>query len=434
MIDLILVILVSSFFVLGGWYLTYLLVSSEWVERVGLAFLLGSGFTTFLWFLGYLLGLPFSLATLLLAGIVLSLIGYGCQKLFALKIVSLVTKPFTKLELKLAISVLALLIIALLIGNYNPLTAWDSIALYDFRAHAIALNHDLRDITSTSYYVSYPLMISLMHSVVYMLGGTSAQGLHAIYFMSLIAIIYGRMRTWSNTKYALITCLMVILQNEVFSHSTFAYTNLPYTIYLVAGLLYGANPSLIVAGFLIALSTWMRSSEVFWMIGLLLIVFQSIKTKKYLVGIFMVAFVFAIRITWSRYVGEVLMSIGQAVPPRINYFTYSALNQIIVNKMDIFKYLYRFVVYPYIGFWFLTVPVAFIAIAKRNLRLFLLLSTIIVTAAMVIVGVMIFSTYYETWNEIGDSARRMILYIIPLTLVTSSYALYLTEIKKPYDK
>lgn len=419
------IIAISTFFISVGWKLTCLAQGAGRIERTGLSFLLGSGLTTFIWFILFRLGLPFNLYTLLLSGSILAGIGFGVSKIVPPTLVLPKKVKLSKLEIYLSVFIGLFLLIAFIIGSYHPLAAWDSLALYDFRGHAIALNHSLKDIVDSSYYVSYPLMISLAHAAVYMLGGINAQGIHAVIFAAFTLVIFGRMREWTNVKYALLTCILVIFQNEIFAHATFAYTNLPYTSFLILGLLYAVTPSLLLSGILIGLSTWTRSSEVFWILGIILLAWQGIRTKKFVPSFIAISIVLAMRYTWSSFLNDVLVQIGQPAAPRINYFTYSALLKIIANLSEIFKYLYYNVAEPYLGVWFLVIPIAMIALIKRNVRLIMLLTTIILSAGMVTVGVMIFSTYYETWNQIGDSARRMMLFVIPLSLVAGIYSLYL---------
>ena len=88
---------------------------------------------------------------------------------------------------------------------------------------------------------------------------------------------------------------------------------------------------------------------------------------------------------------------------------------------------------PYSGIWFLLVPISLTWIVKRNTKLLLLFSSIVLSASMLIVGIAVFSTFYNTWNEIGDSARRMILFINPLSLITTMYAVYLISQKDKHE-
>lgn len=422
----------SIFFIASGWNLSFLITKAQIIERLGLSFLLGGGLTTFLWFGISLLGLSINLTTLVLTGVLLWIVGYVVTRSRKLKMDSLSTQAWSQQEKAIAILTILLLVIAFSIGVYTPLTAWDSIALYDFRGHAIAIEHSLNFSKLGSYFMSYPLMVSLSHAIVYMLGGNSAQGLHAIIFTAFVMVVYGRLKAWTDNKYALVGTLLLITQSELFSHATFAYTNLPYTSYLVLGFLYvvmGDAGSLLIGGILLGLSTWVRSAEVFWIIGILLIIWQGLRLKAKYVSVVAIFYVLFFKFSWSLYLTQIFSVVGQVADSNLTHFSLTTITKIINNLWDIAKYLYWNIYLPYIGMWFLTIPSIVVSLIKKNIKLFMLVSTIIGSATMVIVGVMIFSTYFETWNQIGDSAKRMMLFVIPLSIINSVYALYVINKK-----
>lgn len=427
------IIITSIFFIASGWNISHLISKIEKVERVGLSFLLGAGLTTFIWFQGYsLVGLSLNLITLFCSGLILAVLGLFLRKILHLKLDIDKTIKFGRTEKILVLTLMITLLIALIIGSYNPLTAWDSIALYDFRGHAIALDHDLSFGRVGAYFMSYPLMISLVHAIVYMLGGISAQGIHSIIFAAFIGIVFGRLKSWTNTIHALIGSLLIIGQNEIFTHSTIAYTNLPYTSYLIVGFLYAISSgsyAILLSGIMLAISTWVRSSEVFWIIGIILIIWQGLKTKQKLQTIISIITILAFRYAWSTYLSAYFASVSFITESTASHFTLKSLYRIISNWREIYWYLYLNVISPYLGVWSLSIPSLVVVIMKRNIRLFMLTSAILLSAGIVVVGVMVFSTYYITWNEIGDSARRMMLFIVPLSIITATYALYISSNK-----
>lgn len=438
MISLLNIILVTFFFILIGWPTTYLLGKLSLVERLGLSFLLGSGLTTFIWFILYRIGINFEIKSFIASGLIIYLLSLAANKIFNFKYQKIAEQSTLGLNRWLSYLTVILLISSFIIGSYNPLTAWDSIALYDFRGHTIALNHDLRDLTDNSYYVSYPLYISLTHAVIYMLNGVSAQGIHALIFAAFIAVIYGRMSHWSNQRSALLSILLIILNKEIFSHSTFAYTNLPYIAYLISSMLYAVTPAnqksshhgfLFIAALLVGLSTWVRSSETFWVIPMLLILIQGWRLKAKLFSLAVILIGYSIRFIWNSFFISILRAIDFPADSLLSHLNYAALHRILTNLPEIYWYLYLNVFSPYWGMWMMIVPVLVVIWSRRDLRLTLLLTSIILSGLMVTAGTMIFSTYYTTWNQIGDSARRMMLFIVPLSVITSVYALYLTNKK-----
>lgn len=424
--SLIAIASITLCFIASGWYLSYLNTSAGKIERFGLAFILGAGFTTFLWFIGYRIGLSLNLVNFGIASLTTVGLGFVLSRVLHLSPLPKQQKPLSKSEKYLSITIIFLLLSAFIIGSYNPLSAWDSIALYDFRGHAIAISHSLSDFEGLSYYLSYPLMTSLVHALVYMLGGVNAQGIHAIIFSSFIAIIYGRLSEWMKPKYVLLTCLLIILQNEIFSHATFAYTNLPYTTYLLAGLLYAVSSgkySMLLAGFMLGLSTWVRSAEVFWIAGIILLIYEGFKSRRLLQAIIGVGIILVARYGWTSYVSAILLSINEPVESLTTHISISILPVILHNLPQIMHYINEYLIQPYLINWLLVIPTALICITHRHSRLFSLLCGLILSTGLVVVGVMVFSTFFETWDQIGDSAKRMILFIIPYTTIIAMYAL-----------
>jgi len=426
------IITTSTFFILSGWYLACLVPTVSKVERIGLSFLIGSGMTTFIWFIGYLIGLPFNLFNLGLSGLLLGIIGFTLLKILKITPTTEKIVIHTKFEKYLISIIILSLIISFAIAIYHPLTAWDSLAQYDFRGHAIAIDHDLSFIRGGAYFMSYPLMISLVHATVYMLGGISAQGIHALIFAAFIAIIYGRMTDWTNSKYGILTSLLIIFQSEIFSHSTFAYTNLPYTAFLVAAIMYiisAGSYSILIGGMLLGLSTWVRSSEVFWITGTVLILWQGIRTKKISKAMIAIFMIMAIRLTWSMYQNYIYSSLNWVTSSTASHFNIESLYKIVKTIKSIYWYIYLNIIFPYINVWFLSISAAIVIFTRRTYRSLMLIFSIMFSAAMVVGGIMVFSTYYQSWNEIGDSARRMILFIVPLSITAAVYSLYLINKK-----
>lgn len=428
-----LILITSIFFILSGWQLSHLLGKTVLIEKLGVSFLLGNGLTTLTWFLLYLLGIPLDLISLVASGGIIFLLGWTLNQFYHFDSTITRLPPLSRLEIILIAVTVVLLLSAFVIGNYKPLVAWDSLALYDFRGHAIALNHSLKDLTDDSYYVSYPLMISLDHAIIYLLKGISAQGLHAVFFAAFISVIYGRLFNWSNPLYAGIGSVLIIFHKEIFAHSTYAYTNLPYIAYLVTSILFAVTPTrssrqlsfLLLGGIFAGLSTWVRSSEIFWVIPFALILIQGYLLRSLPLALFSITLGFLFRSTWISFFNAVIRAIHYPQVSILGNVTIEKIPWIIERWPVYYWYLYLNVVTPYGGYWMMLIPLAIIYWQKRDHRLLLLSLSIFASAILVILGTIILSTYFPTWNEIGDSARRMMLFIVPLATVSSLYGLSL---------
>lgn len=391
--------------------------------RAGLSFLIGSGLTTWIFFLLHIhFNLPLTLPFALLSYALVWLLGYT-------------TKPHKLPESsnhtplsKLTFIPIGVTVLAFIIGSYLPLTAWDSIALYDFRAHAITITHSLADMTKSTYDMSYPLHISLLHSFVYMLGGESAQGLHALFFGSLLAVVYERLKSWTNSRWAVMGTILVATSSELFDHATFAYTNLPYTAYLIAGLLYLLSPTrreLLIGALLIGLSSWTRSAEPFWLLAWLLLIFQAVRTKDTKTLFIGSLALYGIRYGWTQYYNGVVAGIIGDLPGLTQQLSLAHLPTIYQRLPSYYWYLRLNVIDPYRGYWFLLLPMLFVWLKYRSPRLGILIFLQLATLTIVVAGVILMSLYLTSWAEIGTSARRMVLFIIPLSLIGATYAVYI---------
>ncbi|MCE7898326.1 MAG: hypothetical protein DPW11_00805 [bacterium] len=397
--------------------------------RVGLSYLIGSGIATFLLFMLHrALGVPLNFQFALLSFAFTWLFGYLTRSPEAV----IVTIKRSHLNY---VPVL-IIITAFLIGSYLPLTAWDSLALYDFRAHAIAITHSLEDMTKTTYDMSYPLHISILHSFVYMLGGESAQGLHALFFGGLLAVIYERLLAWTNPRWAILGTILVAVSHELFDHATFAYTNLPYTAYLISGLLYllgSTRRELLIGSILIGLSSWTRSAEPFWLLAWMLLAYQSLKLKD-AKSLFMGSLLlYGIRYGWTQYYNQIVSGLMGEVPSLNTSLSLNSLLALIPKIPSYYWYMRLNVIDPYRGYWFLILLMVLVWFKTRDIRLGLFFLLSFATLGGVIIGTILFSLYIPTWADIGTSARRMVLFIIPLTLIGATYAIYIINSKK-YDQ
>lgn len=445
------ILLTALLYTLAGWPVTYMLGPISKIERLGLSFLMGIGLTTFAWFLLYLFVGQFDLLTLTVSGFFLASISLIINRILGFRLQKLVIPKLGRIERWLAGILIFLLVQTFLIGSYNPISGWDAIALYDFRGRTIALNHSLQDLTDDSYYTSYPLMTSLAHAAVYMLGGESAQGLHSLLLIAFIAVVYGRLQSWTNARFALLGALFIVLNEEIFQHATVAYVNLAYVVFLVSSILYAVSPTkkggaggyLFVGAILAGLTTWIRSDVPFWLIPLALIMIQGLKTRAIVIATCSSLTAYLMRHTWLNFYNEILNSLKLTNERLANPITVNALKQfsqyipdsstislIEGNAPVLVEYLYQYLFAPYRGFWLLVLLMLLVLGKTKNFRLGLIVLALLMSAGMAVMGVMLFSVSYSTWDLLGGSARRMMLFIVPLSLLASVYSAFLARSNK----
>ncbi|KKU26241.1 MAG: hypothetical protein UX37_C0004G0036 [Microgenomates group bacterium GW2011_GWA2_46_16] len=426
--NLFIILLTSGFFTWIGWPFTKLLNKITLVERLGLSFLLGIGLGTYGWFILYRLGLPFTLSSLLLTGLLLLFLGNVLGRFYPRSIHLTISSP-RPLDKLLIILIGLGLLSAFVIGSYNAITAWDSMALYDFRAHAILLNHDLRDIVDSSYYLSYPLLVSLLHASVYFFGGTNPQGLHSLMFAAFLAVVFGRVYSWTNLRLALLAVFLNLFSYELLMHSTIAYANLPYTIYLVLGFIFAVSGSgkfthhLLFAGLLIGLSTWVRSTEIFWLIGILVIAYQGLVNWKIFLPLLSILLLLSLRYGWSGYYTKLISVLPEQPQTYGRLLSLETFTAIYHNLPKIYEYIMRYVISPFLGIWTLAVGMGIQSFRLKLRPVRILTFIIFASLAATIAGISVYSTFFATWYQIGDSARRMLMFLIPLTLIGAVLAL-----------
>ena len=405
------------------------------VEKLSLGFLLFTGLSTFFWFGLTLLGMDLDLLSLAIALVLAVAVSRHLLRT-DLQEPTTSSVKYSGFEKYLLVVIGTVSLLAIIVALYNPVVSWDSLTLYDYRGMYIAKNHSLAGLFNTTYYLSYPLMTSLIHAGVYLLGGNHPQVFYAFTYLALLGIIYSRMHATTTRTLALIATTLVATNPYLWEHATISYTNLPYTAFLLAGMLY-APRSLLLSGVLLGLSTWVRISEPFWLVALALLVYHGVSQHKYLRLGLSLTLAFTLRYTWARYLSWAYSQIDFVVAPTSTIISLDTLRTLIGNTRSILTYLSQFILMPYLGYWVLGLlsfaGLIFVYYHKLRDRYFAPLAVVfILISLMVVAGVAFFSVTYASWYSIGGSATRMMLFIVPLLTCLGVYLLHL--LAKHYDK
>jgi hypothetical protein len=430
-----------SLIVIFGYLLSTLFVGKMHpLERMGTSFLLGFGIFTLLMFCYSTFGVKITLQSTLIVLVICIGFLFTISKLFKRKMsINLLgfVKSFSNLSKMEKIIVLALIALgtgSLIISTYFPVYIWDALALYDFRAKVIAEQGFYTQIVKNFWYFDgYPLFTSLSHTLVYIFKSTNPQFLYSLMYLSFIFIFYSNLREFADRKISLIASLILATTPTIFDHSTFAYTNLPYTIFLATGSIYlftwliKKKPIgyLVLAGVFTGLSTWTRSAEPFWMVNIFMLVFFSIyRFKKYLLPtfIYIICFLF-IREPWKlvnyyQYIDTGAVKTSPVVSEVGAYATTlfeTTYNQVRISEVAIFIYKNVIVSWlPLIILFLFCIFINFKNFLKKANTLFLVI--IILYFALLLYGTYIFSFNNSTWSAIPDSARRMAMFFMPLMI------------------
>lgn len=397
------------------------------LEKLGLSYLIGVGLFTLLLFILYTIGIRFtSINTIfvyLTSFLILFLINYKLGRIKKNNIYfNLSFKTTTE---KVLVGILFFIFISVLIsGFYRPISSWDSISLYDFRSRMFLQTGGFEAMSWWSYYFSYPPLTSLAQYWMYVFKAGTAMPIHACFYIFFVLSSFGVFKRWMNNILALIFTLFIALAPELFLHGHLAYTNLPYTLFLVLGTIYlylffksHRYSDIILGAILIGLSTWSRTVEPFWIIPLTLTIIYSLINKKIFPIIIYCLIFFSIQLPWKQFQFSVAQ-VGSSNPVTTAVSTTSEM--IKMHDTNAFKTVFDYLNWVIFDYYkvFLFIPLLLIVkkiIHKEKIDWFFPIF-IICSLLILVGGTYVFSKTQPTWNQIPDSARRMMLFIPPVSI------------------
>ena len=396
-------------------------------ERLSLSYLLGIGlFTFFVFAFDLLFNINYSINN------TFSLLISLCVILFALKYKDTgnffksikIEKEKPKTLTIIFWSFVILVFIYTLVANlYWPVYDWDALALYDFRAKVFLIDSNLiHAALNNSYFIGYPLLTSLAHLFVYQLGLQSPKLIYSFFYLTFIVVSYFSLKRSSNEKKAVFFTILLSLIPEILTHTTIAYTNMAYAIYLLIGTLYIFEHSkdnsmsvLLLSSIFIGLSIWCRSYEPFWIIPMMLVMFITIREHNIKSLLYCLAIICIFKFSWKYFAiyingfapltqSEAALSYLQIIK-RIN----------VDNILSIAGYLFKYV-YSTWGLLTILLTLTFLRSFTFNKKRNYLVIITILFIILLSVGTLVFSITYSSWQAIPDSARRMGMFFLPLIL------------------
>jgi 4-amino-4-deoxy-L-arabinose transferase-like glycosyltransferase len=342
---------------------------------------------------------------------------------------------------KIMVGALVFLIVTSFINTfYWPVHIWDSIVLYDFRAHVFASTGFMKEVFIDSYYNNYPLLTSLSHTIIYLSDGQYPQFLHSFYYLSLGVSFYGLVREFVSRKIGLLFTLVLMIIQPLFYHSLLSLTNLPFSVYLSLGAiciyLWDKKKDkgyLILSALLVALSTWTRSVEPFWLAILLIVFIVSIYRKRVFDILTYSLFFFPIHEIWKVFSGSLNKASISTAGEIIGYSKLFPSLFNLKNWGQVIIYLYKNVVIPwgwiFVVFLISTTLLFFLKEAKKLNLIFIITFSFL---AFLFVGTIQLSLSTEYWYRIGDAAQRLSMLFYPLFIYCT--VLVVQELLKQNNK
>lgn len=323
---------------------------------------------------------------------------------------------------KLLVSgIVVLCVFVFVAGIYWPVAGWDSIALYDFRARVFKESGYMWDAINRGYFFGYPLMTSMMNTWVYLLGFNFPRFMYSLIYICFAAVFYSFLRVSTSRLNSLIFTVMLMISPQIFGHSYFDYTNMPYTAYFFIStaflFLFTTNKKysyLILSALFMGVATWIRSTDPFWTVNIVVLLVWCLFNKKILPIILYLTIFLPIQQSWNMFLTQMSQTVStqsiitSSVSIIFSKFDVTRLIQIVTFVLN--------VVGPSLYLYFL-LAITTLVINIKNVYKFGYLNLILLgNVSLLFVGSYVFSFIWPGWSLIGESLGRMSLVFVPLFL------------------
>jgi hypothetical protein len=221
-----------------------------------------------------------------------------------------------------------------------------------------------------------------------------------------------------------------------------------YSVYLILSFLFlsvwavsKSKKDLLISSILLASASWTRINEPFWMSAIILVVIYSVISKKLYLPILYYLPNKLLQNSWFKF--EI-----QNSSPRVTtesamggYLELLFSNTNISQVLLVGSYVYDNVLKVDIYLYIIIICLLFSSLLLKNNRYIPKLSTyiypilliIILNIGIVFAGTYVFSLSYPTWDQIGDSASRMSMFITPMLITVISIIIDSIFSSKKYD-
>jgi hypothetical protein len=437
--ELITIIILQLIVVIIGMLVALAFGVKEKIEILGLAYLLGSALLTLLFFLTHwLLNWNLDQQNLIVC-VIASLVGLFVlavfrhqtnqfERIFTFKI-SESWRRLEKIEKMIVAAVILFFIYSLFINYHTPMTDWDALAFYDFRAKIMTADGNMARGASLEYFFQYPPYTTFLHVFGYLFNAQHVKLAYSMIYGSFLLTFFTLVRRRTDRAISLIALFLLASFPTVLEHSVTAYSNLSYTVFYALGVMYlwqsvhfKNRKDLLLGSALIGLSTWVRSTEPFWLIGAFLIVWGYLKNRRYLFeSLLGIGWLSLPNYLWRLFIGKLSADTASnlidtethTVSAVKSFFQLQEGIQVwLIHTWETSAYLVK-VLLPEFFFLFLLWFLANKTFMKKwNMEM----STLFLLLAIVWGGTFIFSFTFETWNKIDGSIVRMCMIFIPLLL------------------
>ena len=351
-----------------GWVMTgALALELDAIERIGLAYGIGTAAFTLGVFLAALLGILVTLASgVLLYVLLLALSTFCLRRSFGTFFPKARLPRLGGVQIALIALIGGVLVITFAVAAYWPPYVWDSLAVWALKGQVIAATGTLAELPRTGW-PFYPLNISLQIAFLYLLGGDFLQSIFPMYLLSLAVLLIANLRSRAGLTVALACALFLILTPIVQAQAAIAYADLPFAFYYVGSAIYlyrfltERNQAwLVISALLIGFAAWTRTEGPLYLAinAATLVLFarplrDTLKHTALYAGIFLIAWlpwtIYARLANYGDYFGYAPIGLIDALTGRLDVERLGA----ILNFLG-----QRIVALPDWGLLWLALPVA----------------------------------------------------------------------------
>lgn len=321
----------------------------------------------------------------------------------------------------LVVGIVMLSLFVFVEGVYWPVAGWDSIALYDFRARVFKESGYMWDAINRGYFFGYPLMTSMMNTWIYLLGFNFPRFMYSLIYICFAAVFYSLLKLSTSRLNSLIFTLMLMISPQIFGHSYFDYTNMPYTAYFFISTAFlflfttnKKNSHLILSALFMGVATWIRSTDPFWIVNIVVLLVWCLFNKKPLPMIVYLIFFLPIQQSWNIFLTQMSQTVSTQSIIASSFliifrkFDVARLIQIVTFVLDI--------VGPSLYLYFLLVVITLVSKIKSITKFGYLNLILLGNVSLLFVGSYVFSFIWPGWSLIGESLGRMSFVFVPLFL------------------
>ena len=430
-------IFVTSILTLAGYnFVAFLHERISTAEKISTGFLFSSGLFISLCFPIGLFSQSFRPLNLLILSILIYLLSAALKHFLTEKHQSESEITANNKITKIGGLIVGIILLSSFITNlYWPVRDWDAITLYDFRGRLFAAEGSISPTMYSmepNYYLAYPFFTSLAHTSIYVLSNYSPVVYYSVITAAFCLSFYHILKRKTNSTAAIIGTILLISTFDIYSHSLISYTNLPYVIYIFLGLIYSyeAKKDLkiyLLSAVFVAISCAIRSDDPFWAIALALSVYYAVIHKKISIIPLYVIIILSWKLPWSIYKERVLADYVTAIST--NYPGYSAVIPVIIEKwwsraIEVSKFLLDKVLWYYNNYLAFLVLSSILAFSLKLKNTYLSKFVIVSFVAILSAGTYALSFVYYKWDQVGGSAQRMMMILIPFIIYDAMITIY----------